>query len=107
MKPENLGARGGRFWEAVTARFDLGLDELELLRELCRTLDTIEGLEAETPSVGVARELRLQRGELRHLTAALGLPDERGQVVESGNTKRARRAAEARWKEKAHGEAAG
>ena len=85
MKPENLAARGGRVLGCGVGRFDLGVDELELLVELCRTLDTIDGLEAGVPSVELAREFRLQRGELRHLTAALGLPDERGRpVVESG-----------------------
>lgn len=97
-KPKSLGTRGGRFWDEVTAVYRLNVDELELLAELCRTLDTIDALAGQEPTVDLARELRLQRGELRHLTSALGLPDEAGRpAVESGNTKRARRAAEVRW----------
>lgn len=89
--------RGSRFWHEVSDRFELGPDESELLAEICATLDTIDRL-AGDPSVAAARELRMQRAELRHLVAALGLPDGAGKSVPSGNTQRAKRAANARWK---------
>jgi hypothetical protein len=115
--PAGLGSRGAALWDHVAAVYQLGPDEVELLVELCRTVDMAELLAAECsarpmvdgrygPTVNAAmRELRLQRSEMRHLAAALGLPDSTGQPnVESGNTKRARRAANARWKEVADGD---
>ncbi len=108
--PAGLGSRGTALWDHVFDVYQLGPDEVEVLVEFCRTVDTAEVLAAECssrpmvdgrygPTVNPAvRELRLQRAEMRHLAAALGLPDSTGQPnVESGNTKRARRAANARW----------
>ncbi len=115
--PAGLGARGSALWDHVSAAYQLGPDEIEVLVELCRTVDMAEVLAVEClarpmvdgrsgPTVNPAvRELRLQRSEMRHLAAALGLPDPSGKPnIESGNTKRARRAADARWgKEASHG----
>ncbi len=108
-----LGPRGSALWDLVAAAYSLGPDEVELLVELCRVVDLAEVLAGETvtrpivdgkfgPVVNPAvKELRQQRAEMRHLAAALGLPDSTGQPnVESGNTKRARRAANARWADK-------
>ncbi len=110
--PAGLGARGESLWAHVFDAYQLGPDEVEVLVELCRTVDMAEVLAVEClerPMVEgrfgrtvnpAVRELRQQRAEMRHLAAALGLPDSTGKPnIESGNTKRARRAANARWKE--------
>lgn len=103
--PEGLGVRASGLWVEVVDGYELRADEVELLTELVRTVDHIEQLmAAASPAVvdgqvnPVVRELRFQRQELRHLAAALGLPDETGQTTSSGNSVRARRAAETRWR---------
>lgn len=111
--PAGLSPRGAALWAQVSDAYQLGPDEVEVLVELCRTVDMAEVLAAEclaNPMVEgrfgrtvnpAVREVRLQRSEMRHLAAALGLPDSTGKPnIESGNTKRARRAANARWKDK-------
>ena len=111
--PAGLSPRGAALWDQVSDGYKLGPDEVEVLVELCRTVDMVEVLAAEclaNPMVEgrfgrtlnpAVREVRQQRAEMRHLAAALGLPDSTGKPnIESGNTKRARRAANARWKDK-------
>ena len=39
-----FGARGGEFWRGVSAEFDLSRDEVELLVEVCRSLDLLDDL---------------------------------------------------------------
>ena len=111
--PAGLSPRGAALWTHVSDGYQLGPDEVEVLVELCRTVDLAEVLAAEclaNPMVDgrfgrtlnpAVREVRQQRAEMRHLAAALGLPDSTGKPnIESGNTKRARRAANARYKNK-------
>jgi len=72
--------------------------EVELLSEVCRMLDDIEGLRGRVAEEGLtgkaAVELRLARLALGRLMAQLNL--EVG-TVESPASSRARRAAEVRW----------
>jgi hypothetical protein len=91
----------------VLARYELGLDELELLEELGRSLDLADVLEeaiqakpvfADGSVAPAVRELRQLRAEIRHLTAALALPDPVGDVVSSGRAVAASKAANQRWK---------
>lgn len=109
--PAGLGTRGRRFWSDTVATFELERDELELLAEVCRTLDEIEQLREAVSVHGAVTEgsrgqvrthpalgeLRMARSTLARLLAQLALPDEQGQAPESFNTARARKAANVRW----------
>jgi hypothetical protein len=105
LKPRG---RGRRFWRDVTAGFDPGPDERELLAEACRMLDlldelraavkreglTAEGSQGQPVSHPLLAELRHTRAELRQLLRQLDLEPEAG---ESKAARSAREAAEARW----------
>jgi hypothetical protein len=56
--PRGLGPEGRRLWRAVVERWDLDPHEALLLRQVCRTADLCERLEAvvaaEAPSSSVA-----------------------------------------------------
>lgn len=109
--PKGLGTRGRAFWRATTSGFELSGPEVELLAEVCRTLDEIDGLRASVArdgttvpgSTGQPRvhpalaQLGQHRLALGRLLAQLGLPDEAGDAVPSPVQARARRAAAARW----------
>jgi len=43
--PAGLGPRGKRLWKAISADFELGTTETEVLTLACRTLDRITALE--------------------------------------------------------------
>ena len=109
--PRGLKARGRRFWKAVTAGYELNVDELELLVEVCRCLDDCEALAATVerdgltvagsagqtrvhPAVG---ELRACRALVGKLLAQLGLPGPDGERLDSPVRARARAAANKRW----------
>jgi hypothetical protein len=111
-KPSRLGPRGQSFLDAITGGFALSGAELELLAEVCRMLDEIDGLNAAVvrdgitvegstgqvrvhPALGEARQHRLALGRL---LAQLCLPDEDGAALASPVSARARAAAQARWK---------
>lgn len=118
MKPPNdltPRGRGRKFWRKITDKYDLTAGELEILSEVCRTLDEIEDLRAEVVADGPTttgsklqtvvhpglQELRQQRAELRRLLASLDLPDPEqatGKAVRSARSERAARAARTRWK---------
>jgi len=106
-----LKARGRRFWKAVSAGYELNVDELELLTEVCRCLDDVEALAATVerdgltvpgsagqtrvhPAVG---ELRACRALVGKLLAQLGLPGPDGERLDSPVRARARAAANKRW----------
>jgi hypothetical protein len=109
--PKGLAARGRRFWRLTTERFDLSDGELEVLTEVCRTLDNLDRLDAAISRDGVTvagsagqtvvhpavTEARGQRALLHRLVAALALPDEDGATVPTAGTLRAKRAASVRW----------
>jgi len=87
--------------------------ELELLAQACRVLDVVADLEAQVGDDGymsegskgqpilhpAVAEARLQRAQLGRLLDQLGLPvDEDSEAVPSSpTTRRAQRAAAARW----------
>jgi hypothetical protein len=110
------GTRGARFWRAVVAEFEPSPVELELLGEACRTLNELDALRRavakDGATVGGSRgqtrthpglvELRQGRAELRRLLDALAIPvplaaagDMEGVV--SLASRRAQKAARARW----------
>ena len=94
--------RGRKFWRAVTGEFVVSAQELELIAEVCRTLDLLDRLRDEFADEQVVVdgrthpllvEQRLVRQELRLALSTLGLSDD-GEPLSS---RHARRAAEARW----------
>ena len=106
VAPSGLDARGAALWGRVTAQWDLRDDERELLTEVCRIVDTVEGLQAavdaDGPTVGgkvhpAIPELRQQRTVLGRLLGQLALPDEEGATLPTPTQARARKAAETRW----------
>jgi hypothetical protein len=103
-RPARLNARGKAFWDHVTAGFVLSEVECQLLVEACRTLDTVESLEgasrdAESNSerLQALREVRQQRLTLGRLLGQLALPDEHGESLPTATSRRASKAARARW----------
>jgi len=109
--PSALGDRGRAFWLTVHTHWLLNVDEVELLTEVCRTVDVCEDLQAvlnrdgvmAVGSMGQARthpalaELRGSRLLLGRLLAQLSLPDPADGVMSSPASARARKAAKARW----------
>jgi phage terminase small subunit len=116
--PSDLAARGRgrRFWKRVVGEWDCSPAEFELLAEACRTLDELDALRRAVAKQGATvagsqgqprahpalAELRQGRGELRRLLEALGIPAPlaaaaEGQGVVSLTSRRAQRAARARW----------
>lgn len=88
-KPAKLTESGSEFWDQVTGAYDLRPDEKRVLADACKTMATIDRLEAEadegetylTGSMGqqvlngIFGELRQQRATLSRLLAQLKLPD--------------------------------
>lgn len=113
--PAGLKGRGRKLWTDTVALFDLRPDELGLLLELCRELDTLDVLEAALAgapllvegSAGQQRanpllaEIRGHRLAAVQLFRSLGLTDAdegaEGQPLPTPRQVRARRAARARW----------
>ena len=86
-----FGERGQAFYDEVRGRFQFAPDEEQLLIEVCRTLDDLEAL-ARDPDADARR--RAHRAEVRHLLAALALPES---DVKPGRVIQATKAAEKRW----------
>lgn len=88
--PAGLKARGKRTWIDVTEKYELRVDELDTLEDICREIDMIDALEKElkgadlivTGSQGqdvanpMISELRQHRATKKSLWAALKLPDD-------------------------------
>lgn len=87
--PEGLRESGRALWHALMADYDLGEHETTVLREACRTADSlddlqqlleVEGLMSSTsqgPRIHPALvELRQQRMTFARLLTALRIPDE-------------------------------
>lgn|SRR5574337_429777 len=85
--PDGLGAAGMALWPAVTGFPDLDEHETLALRELCRTADTLDTLQAVVDRDGVLAEssqgmrarpalveLRQQRIAFPRLVSAMQLP---------------------------------
>jgi hypothetical protein len=82
-------AAGNRLWDGVTGKFELDSYELQLLTEICRTVDQLELLHAIVAREGVmvdgsqgsrvhpaVVECRQQQVVLAKLLGSLRLPDE-------------------------------
>lgn len=119
--PDDLVAhgRGRRFWREITEEFDLSRAEMEILTETCRTLDELEALGTAYRKQGpttrgsqgqlranpLLGEIRSQRAELRRLVEQLGIPTPEDPAagldgVTSLASRRATKAARARWSER-------
>lgn len=109
--PEGLRASGQRLWQDVTSTYELRVDELALLGQLCHTVDDIDrmreaidrdglvvlGSQGQSRPNGMLAELRGSRLLLLRLAAQLGLPDEDEPAGASPASRKAARAANARW----------
>lgn len=109
--PPKLGPQGRRFWHDMNEAHTFSVAELRLLERACRHVDTVakleelvarEGLVIDSPQGGRTHpavvELRHQSAALRGLVAALSLPPDEDSAGETARQRRARRAAESRWK---------
>ena len=107
--PDGLKARGRAYWDHVLGEYELSESEVQILREVCRSLDLVEelarvvrrdgavvGSDSRLRTHPAVAELRQQRLALHRLLAALNLPTD---SIESPATLRARRAAQSRWKD--------
>lgn len=109
--PVGLKARGRRFWKATLEDYELTDGELNLLVEVCRTLDTLDmladavaadgatttGSQGQTVMHPAVAEARQQRITLHRLLAALELPDEDGSTIPPARVLSGRENARARW----------
>lgn len=112
--PSGLGERGAAFWSDVMAVYELGMDEVQILTEVCRALDlcnemqaaierdgvTVKGSEGQPRVHPAVSQLNSTRTLVGRLLAQLGLPDEDGQTIASPARVRAVRAAGERWGDK-------
>jgi hypothetical protein len=86
--PAGLGVSGRRLWRAIVRDYEPASHELELLRQACRVLDTIDALDEVTETDGVVVdspqgrkaapsvvEGRAQRLAFAKMLAALGVDD--------------------------------
>lgn len=106
--PVGLKSRGKRMWTAVSGKYELRWDELDILEDICREIDMIDALEKElkgapltvrgsqgqevaNPMIG---ELRQHRATKKSLWAAMKLPED-DQGTSSVNQQRD--AAQSRW----------
>lgn len=102
--PRGLQRRGRELWRTLVERFEFDPDELELLLEVCRTLDTLAALEeavATSGPVGVdgrihpaVVESRLQRDLLGRLLRQLAVP---GDPATTAAVQLGARGNQARW----------
>ena len=112
-------ARGRAFWRDTAAGFYLERGELELLAEVCRTLDEIDALAAaiardgptvpgsagQTRTHPAINEVRQHRLALGRLLAQLALPDLDGASIPKPTSLRASHAARTRWGRRGDGAA--
>jgi hypothetical protein len=113
--PDGLEAAGRRLWDSVTATFVLNAGEIAILGQAAATADEIVLLEAElrssalvvagyagqprpNPLIKILQDHRLL---LRRLVDSLALPDEGEESGLRPGQRHARRAANARWRERA------
>jgi hypothetical protein len=87
--PAGLKAGGRAFWRATTAQFELNDHEMVIMKEMCCTIDLLDGLQAVVDAEGVVLpwgdgirahpalpELRQHRIALARLLVALGIAGE-------------------------------
>lgn len=100
--PAGLRASGRALWRAVLGTYDLEQHELTMLREACRTADSIDGLQNLIDDEGLMGEtsqgrrvhpalveLRQQRIAFARLLTALRVPtgEEDGRTQQRGGTR--------------------
>lgn len=112
--PERLGEAGTALWRSLTGAYELGPHELALLAVACRQADDVAALEEAiardglmvTGSTGqpvlnrAVTEVRQGRLALGRLLDQLALPvddDELAPVLRSPASRKAQKAANARW----------
>lgn len=114
--PRGLSAKGKRIWKDVTSKYELRVDELDTLEDVCRESDLIEQLEAalagmeiiSTGSMGqdvvnpLVAELRQHRATKKSLWSALKLPEDSTGIA---SVNQQREAAQSKWAA-AHGKGA-
>lgn len=120
--PAGLGSRGKRLWKAISADFELGTTETEVLTLTCRTFDRIAALEEDlkdVPSIvlgsqgqprphPLAAELRAEVLLAGKLITQLGIPtdldpeDLHGSWQGLTASERGRKAAGRRWVGRGH-----
>jgi hypothetical protein len=105
--PMGLKTHGKRTWEAVTNKYELRTDELDILEDICREIDLINVLEKELKDAPLmlkgsqgqdvvnpmVTELRQHRATKRSLWSALKLPDDNSGM----EANQQRDAANSRW----------
>lgn len=108
--PAGLGSKAKALWSGIAGAYELRVDELRVLEDVCREVDLIERLEAEMReapltvkgSMGqlvahpITQELRQHRTVVKQLLGSLKLPDSEDGAAE-GRSVSARHAAIARW----------
>jgi hypothetical protein len=109
--PRGLKTAGKRLWANATAEYEFSSIEAELLKQLCRTVDEIEQLEASLRDGGpmvkgsrgqqvlnpVYAQLCAHRKLADQLAVALALPTE-GEVAGQRRSAKAKQAADTRWR---------
>lgn len=117
--PKGLQSAGAKLWRDVVGKYDLRVDELDVLERACRASDRtaamVEILDAEPlmvkGSMGqpvvhpLVAEVRAHEAQVASLLARLKLPDEPGGAGEQPRSSQARAAAQSRWST-AHGKGA-
>lgn len=105
--PRTLDKAGRALWRSVTGKYELRIDELEVLKAACGETDLIAQLEVELgelPSLlsegsmgqpvvhPLVPEIRAHRAAVASLLRGLKLPDEAGE-----RSNQQREAAQSRW----------
>ena len=117
--PKGLQSAGAKLWRDVVGKYDLRVDELDVLERACRASDRtaamVEILDSEPlmvkGSMGqpvvhpLVAEVRAHEAQVASLLARLKLPDDPGGSVEHPRSSQARAAAQSRWST-AHGKGA-
>lgn len=99
--PPGLKAGGKSLWRATTSAFEMSEHELLVLREACRTVDSLDDLQAQLDTDGLMSsssqgdrvhpalvELRQQRIALARLFTALQIPlDDTGRTPRRGGAR--------------------
>ena len=120
--PAGLGPRGKRLWKAISADFELGTTETEVLTLACRTFDritaleeelkdapaTVEGSQGQPRPHPLAAELRAEVLLAGKLITQLGIPTDLDEAELHGSwqgltaSERGRKAAGRRWAGRGH-----
>lgn len=107
--PRGFGPKGKRVWKEITTAYELRVDELDILEDICRESDLIDKLEDDlvdaplmvkgSQGQDVANplisEVRQHRATKKSLWASLKLPDDANVISIAGNQQRD--AVNSRW----------